>query len=152
MAGVFLYNYGYICVMEERYLYPGNAAKPIYSGEDYVDYWLSNVLATHGCVIRHINTGKIMEVFIYLCKDGDRVDSRVIKIPMLESIDDSIYLRRRHYISRCQHNGDLVIRYSISGEGNLSNPRWHTVYNGKSHAHSFKDSVYCLLADYLPSR
>lgn len=138
--------------MEERYLYPGDAVRPLYNGGCFVDYWLSDVLATHGCIIRHINTGSVMEVFIYRCQDGNRVGSHVARIPMLESVDGSRYARMCRYIARCRHDGDLVVRYSVLDNGSLSNPRWHTAYKGKSHAHSFKDSVYCLLANYLPGR
>ncbi len=118
---------------EDDYLFPGDAIKWIGAGEGYRDYLLSQVLASHGCVIRDIRiNGGTAVIQIKRCEDGNCVDffgAEIEKIPDSRDLNDDE--RKMAF-----HSRDLIVRYQVSEDESLSHPMWHTVYR-----HLFDDYI-----------
>ena len=109
--------------MTEKYLYPGNAIKPREQGDGYIDYRLSEVLASHGHIIRELKVNGEANLITYKCIDGNRVKGYQTWI---QEIPEGRLLEK----DECRmslHAQDLIVRYFMSEDGSFRKPMWHTI-------------------------
>lgn len=102
----------------EKYLYPASRIPTIGHGDNYDDYMLSQVFASHGCVIRriekHEESGKLsFDVWWRRYKDGEHVESwYYILIPSecIATVDTEFPLRYDDLRLRYIRNGSDYLR------------------------------------------
>jgi len=99
--------------MEDKYLYPSQFAQPIIETKEYAEYMLSQVLASHGCMILKVWTytfagGSFLAVRYGKC-NGDVMEEigTIHKIPFncaLPCSDNELF-------------SDLQLRYKVDDSG-----------------------------------
>ncbi len=117
--------------LDESFLYPGDAIKWIDARDNYRDYLLTQVLASHGCVIRDVSlSDDTARVMIRKCQNGNRIGAlyaEIGKIPGGRQLGKEDYMK-------AFHSRDIIVRYYLNEDGDYSRPVWHTIltkyYNG----------------------
>lgn len=131
----------------ERFLYPGDAVQPVKWGNGYLDYWLSEVLATHGYVIRHIDISSDARIIVRQCVDGNRVRLKEVYIPCLSEALLKSSQQPQNGFATFRHGGDLVLRYKKRPDGSIESPKWHTACSRRLPGMGYIPYVYSLLAN-----
>ena len=111
-------------MMEENdktLLFPTHPLMHVGWGDDWKDYMLSGVLATHGYIIRRIGYGSTSGLMKVECRcyQEENLGRGILFIsPMVED-----------YLScPCLHWNDLRIRYRLDEKGELTDPVWVQAY------------------------
>lgn len=132
----------YLCDMEKDYLYPVDGLPVVSVGDGYVDYLLSVVLASHGCVIRKMeHEGACLRVTVYMYSCDEMCGRSQFVIEPMCILSDA----DKELFASCAYNGsDAVIRYSCRA-GILSDvPVWHTVYSKVHKSDGYKSLSFSL--------
>lgn len=113
--------------MDERYLYPADRTPRVWLGDNTYDYMLSQVLASHGCVIRKLfkhyeNDRVCFAVDWRRYENGERVECGVyILIPSEYEMKEP-----ENHFGPVTWN-DLHLRYEKK-DGKLLRPTWIDAY------------------------
>lgn len=125
------------------YLSVTNSTRSVGSGDDWVDYMLSGILAGHGCSIRDIELSPSYDRMVVIVRfyENEGCSRKRIGVlylePIIECAGERCDLPRRFT--------DAILRYGYDGESVSSVPKWHTVLRFDTMGASYKELAFSLL-------
>ena len=136
--------------MEDKYLYPGEAAHHLgfpndINGNDYVDFMLSNVLASNECSIRDLRLYSEDGIVKFSVRWYRNKDSKKVEGGIYHDIRSECSAEKLGYKVALTRFDDLRLRYRRNEDGTYSRPVWVDAFdfgNGR-----FRCPMYILRAD-----
>lgn len=126
-----------------NYLSITNSTRCVGSGDTWVDYMLSGILAGHGCSIRDVELSTVHKENILTVRFFENSGGRrgALRVLYVEPVSDVITDRSGGPIRFT----DAVLRFYFEGEVMLPLPRWHTVLLLDTFDASYKEFSFSLL-------